>query len=86
MALFEDMFKGYLAIGPAVGIRPVLLGPALIQRVGHFAPDYQGGHQEGLVSYHETLNEIAELASDLPAKARAKLPRSLRDRCDAVPK
>jgi phosphate/sulfate permease len=36
MALIEDMFKGNLATGLAVGVGALLFGPTVIQTVGAF--------------------------------------------------
>ena len=74
MALIEDMFKGNLTTGLAVGIGTVLLGPALIQAVGGtLRQAAKAVVKSGLVFYRETLSELAEMASDLVAEARAEL-------------
>ena len=74
MALIEDMFKGNLATGLAVGIGTMLLGPALIQTVGRsLRPAVKAVVKSGLVFYRETLSELGEMASDLVAEARAEL-------------
>jgi hypothetical protein len=74
MALIEDMFKGNLATGLAVGIGTVLLGPALIETVGRtLRPAAKAVVKGGLVFYRETLSELGEVASDLVAEARAEL-------------
>ena len=74
MALIEDMLKGNLATGLAVGIGTMLLGPALIQTVGRsLRPAAKAVVKCGLVFYCETLSELEEMANDLVAEARAEL-------------
>lgn len=74
MALIEDMFKGNIATGLAVGIGAVLLGPTVIQTVGRaLRPAAKAVIQGGLVFYRETVSEVGEMASDLLAEARAEL-------------
>ena len=70
MALIEDMFKGNLATGLAVGIGAVVLGPTVIQAVGSvLRPAAKAVIKGGLVFYRETLSEVGEMASE----ARAEL-------------
>jgi Protein of unknown function (DUF5132) len=79
MALIEDMFKGNLATGLALGIGTVMLGPALIQTIGgSLRPTVKAVVKGGLVFYRETLSELAEMASDLVAEARAELEQGTR--------
>ena len=74
MALIEDMFKGNLATGLAVGIGAVLFAPTVIQSVGQvLRPAAKAIIKGGLVFYRETLSEIGEMAGDLLAEARAEL-------------
>jgi hypothetical protein len=89
MALIEDIFKGNLATGLAVGIGAIFLGPAAIQTVGGvLRPAAKAVIKGGLVFYRETLSELGEMASDLLAEARAELEEERRDsaknRVDAV--
>ena len=79
MALIEDMFKGNLATGLAMGVGTVLLGPALIQAVGGtLRPAAKAVIKGGMVFYRETLSEIGEMASDLVAEATAELEETVR--------
>jgi hypothetical protein len=72
MALIEDMFKGNLATGLAVGIGAVLLGPTVMQTAGRILrPAAKAVIKGGLVFYRETLSEVGEIASDLLAEAHA---------------
>jgi hypothetical protein len=74
MALIEDMFKGNLVAGLAVGIGAVLLGPSVIQTVGGvLRPAAKAVIKGTLVFYRETVSELGEMASDLLAEARAEL-------------
>jgi len=85
MALIEDMFKGNLATGLAVGIATVLVGPAFIQTVGRtLRPAAKAVVKGGLVFYRETLSELGEMASDLVAEARAELEQGVHDGGETV--
>jgi hypothetical protein len=74
MALIEDMFKGNLATGLAVGIGAALFGPTVIQTVGQvLRPAAKAIIKGWLVFYRETLSEVGEMAGDLLAEAKAEL-------------
>lgn len=76
MALIDDMFKGNLVTGLAIGIGAVLLGPMVVQTVGSvLRPTAKAVIKGGMVFYRETLGEIGEMASDLVAEAKAELER-----------
>jgi Protein of unknown function (DUF5132) len=73
MALIEDMFKGNLATGLAVGIGAVFLGPTVILTVGRvMRPAAKAVIKGSMVFYRETLSELGEMASDLLAEAKAE--------------
>jgi len=74
MALIEDMFKGNLAVGLAIGVGAIIFGPTVIQTMGSILrPVTKPLIKNGMVFYRETLNEIGEMAADLVAEARAEL-------------
>ena len=74
MALIEDMFKGNLATGLAVGVGAVLFAPTVIQTVGSvLRPAAKAVIKGSMVFYRETVSELGEMASDLLAEARAEL-------------
>jgi hypothetical protein len=74
MALIEDVFKGNLVLGLAVGVGAVIFGPTVVQSVGSvLRPAAKAVIKGGMVFYRETLGEIGEMASDLVAEARAEL-------------
>jgi Protein of unknown function (DUF5132) len=74
MALIEDIFKGNLATGLAVGVGAVILGPTLFQTMGRvLRPAAKAAIKGGMVFYRETLSEIGEMTSDLVAEAMAEL-------------
>jgi hypothetical protein len=74
MALIEDMFKGNLATGLAVGIAAILLAPTVIQTVGRaMRPAAKAVIKGTMIFYQETASEFGELVSDLLAEARAEL-------------
>ena len=74
MALIEDMFKGNLAAGLAIGVGAIILGPTAIPTLaGVLRPAAKTLIKSGMVFYRETLSEIGEMATDLVAEARAEL-------------
>ena len=74
MALIEDMFKGNLAAGLAIGVGAIILGPTAIRTLaGILRPAAKTMIKSGMVFYRETLSEIGEMATDLVAEARAEL-------------
>ena len=74
MALIEDMFKGNLAAGLAIGVGAIIVGPTAIRTLaGVLRPAAKGLIKSGMVFYRETLSEIGEMATDLVAEARAEL-------------
>ena len=74
MALIDDMFKGNLAAGLAIGVGAIILGPTAVRMLGGiFRPTAKTLIKSGLVFYRETLSEIGEMAADLVAEARAEL-------------
>jgi hypothetical protein len=74
MALIEDMFKGNLAAGLAIGVGAIILGPTAIRTLaGVLRPAAKTMIKSGMVFYRETLSEIGEMATDLVAEARAEL-------------
>jgi len=74
MALIEDVFKGNIAGGLAIGISAILFGPTVIQTMGSILrPTAKTLIKGGMVFYRETLSEIGEMAADLVAEARAEL-------------
>ncbi len=74
MALIEDLFKGNLAAGLAVGFGAIIFGPTVIKTmVGILRPAAKTLIKGGMVFYRETLSEIGEMATDLVAEARAEL-------------
>jgi hypothetical protein len=74
MALFEDMFKGNVMTGLAVGIGAVILGPTLLPMIGNVVrPAMKAVIKGGMYVYRETLADVGEVASDLFAEARADM-------------
>jgi len=79
MALIEDIFKGNLATGLAVGVGAIIFGPTVIQTVGSILrPAAKTLIKGSMIFYRETLGEIGEIASDLVAEARAELDEPAR--------
>jgi hypothetical protein len=74
MALIEDIFKGNLATGLAIGVGAVILAPTVLQTIGGvLRPAAKAAIKGGVVFYRETLSELGEMASDLVAEAKAEL-------------
>jgi hypothetical protein len=74
MALIEDIFKGNLAAGLAIGVGAIILGPTAIRTLaGVLRPAAKTLIKSGMVFYRETLSEIGEMTTDLVAEARAEL-------------
>jgi Protein of unknown function (DUF5132) len=74
MGLIEDVFKGNLAAGLAIGVGAIILGPTAIRTLaGVLRPAAKTLIKSGMVFYCETLSEIGEMATDLVAEARAEL-------------
>lgn len=74
MPLIEDMFKGNLSAGLAIGVGAIIFGPTVIQRVRSILrPAAKTLIKGGMVFYRETLSEIGKMATDLVAEARAEL-------------
>jgi len=74
MALIEDVLKGNLAAGLAIGVGAIIFWPTAIQTMGSILrPAAETLIKGGMVFYRETLSEIGEIATDLVAEARAEL-------------
>jgi hypothetical protein len=74
MALIEDVFKGNLAAGLAIGVGAAIFGPIVIQTIRSILrPAAKTFIKGGMVFYRETLSELGEMATDLVAEARAEL-------------
>jgi Protein of unknown function (DUF5132) len=85
MALIDDVFKGNLAAGLAIGVGAIIFGPTVIQTMGSILrPAAKSLIKGGMVFYRETLSEIGEMASDLVAEARAELDQETGDDRPAV--
>jgi hypothetical protein len=79
MALIDDMFKGNLVTGLAIGVGAVFFGPTVVQTIGSLLrPTAKAVIKGGMVFYRETLGEIGEMASDLVAEAKAELEQGSR--------
>lgn len=79
MALIEDVLKGNLVTGLAIGVGAVILGPTIGQKVGSvLRPTIKSLIKGGMVFYQQTLAEIGEMASDIVAEAKAELDQDTR--------
>ena len=77
MALLEDMFKGNMVTGLAVGVGAAVLGPVLVPALGSaLRPLAKGVIKAGLVVYdrgREAAAGLGEMTEDLAAEARAEM-------------
>ncbi len=76
MPLIEDMFKGNLSDGLAIGVGAIIFGPTVIQSILRAFCGQNAAKtliKGGMVFYRETLSEIGKMATDLVAEARAEL-------------
>ena len=74
MAVIEDVLKGNLVAGLAVGVGAIIFGPTVIQTMGSiFRPAAKTLIKGGMIFYSETLSEIGEMGADLVAETRAEL-------------
>jgi hypothetical protein len=71
MALLDDLFKGNVLTGLAVGLGAYLLAPTVGQVL---RPAVKAFIKGGILAY-QGLGELGETASDLVAEARAEFER-----------
>jgi hypothetical protein len=79
MALLENVFKGNLLTGLAIGLGALLLAPMVGQVL---RPAAKAVIKGGMMAY-QGLAELGEIASDLAAEARAELEHQ--DNIEATP-
>src|SRR5205085_12441825 len=74
MALIEDVFKGNLATGLAIGVGAIILGPTVIQTVGSILqPAAKTLIKGAMVFYREILSELGDMVADPVDESRAEL-------------
>lgn len=79
MALFEDMFKGNVMTGAAIGAAAFLLGPTLLPTIGRVLhPVAKAVIRETIVFYRETVNAIGEVTAELVSEAKNELEQASR--------
>ena len=65
MALLEDMFKGNLATGLAIGLGTMVLAPTVMPAIGRvLRPAAKAAIKGGMIVYRETVADIKELTSE----------------------
>ena len=76
MALFEDVFKGNLGTGLAVGLGAMVLGPVVAPAlVSVLRPLAKGVIKAGIYAYDrasEGLAQVNEMTGDIVAEARSE--------------
>ena len=77
MALLEDVFKGNLVTGLAVGVGAAVLGPVLVPALaGALRPVAKGVIKAGLTVYdrgREAAANLGEMTEDLAAEVRSEM-------------
>ncbi len=77
MALFDDLLKGNVATGLAIGIGAAIVGPIVLPIIaGAAKPLAKAVIKSGLMLYErgkETSAEMAEVFEDIVAEARAEI-------------
>lgn len=77
MALLEDMVKGNVGTGLAVGIGAAVLAPVVLPALGGLLrPVAKGVIKAGLIVYdkgREATASLSEMTGDLAAEARAEM-------------
>lgn len=77
MAAIEDLFKGNIATGLAVGIGALVLGPVIAPLVtAVLRPAAKAAIKGGIYAYDracEALGQVNELTGDIVAEARSEL-------------
>jgi hypothetical protein len=80
MAFFEDMFKGNIVSGLALGIGAVILAPIMLPAVRNVAkPLAKAAIKGGIMAYErgkELIAEGAEVVEDIYVEAKAELAES----------
>lgn len=80
MAILEDMFKGNVTTGLAIGIGALIVAPALLPAVGRvIRPAAKAAIKGGMIAYRQTVGEIGEVAGDIIAEVRAELEEEGRE-------
>src|SRR6266404_1415901 len=74
MALIEDVFKGNVVTGLAIGVAALVLGPTLFPTVGRvLRPAAKTVIKGGIMLYRETVGAIGELTTGLVEEATREL-------------
>ena len=77
MALWDDVFKGNVVTGLAIGIGAAVLGPVVLPVIaGAAKPLVKAAIKGGIVLYEkgrETVAEVGEVLEDIVAEAKAEV-------------
>jgi hypothetical protein len=89
MALFDDVLKGNVVTGLAIGIGAAVLAPVVIPVAAQIVkPLVKAAIKGGIVLYEkgkETIAEMGEVVEDLIAEAKAEMASSQEGSPDATP-
>ncbi|HUO76470.1 MAG TPA: DUF5132 domain-containing protein [Thermodesulfovibrionales bacterium] len=77
MGLFDDVFKGNVVTGLAIGIGAAVLGPAVLPVIASVAkPVAKAAIKGGIILYEkgkEAFAEMGEVVEDLVAEAKSEV-------------
>ena len=89
MALFDDVLKGNVVTGLAIGIGAVVLAPVVIPVAAQIVkPLAKAAIKGGIVLYEkgrETIAEMGEVVEDLIAEAKAEMASAREAPPEATP-
>ena len=88
MGLFDDVFKGNVVTGLAIGIGAAVLGPAVLPVIAGVAkPVVKAAIKGGIILYEkgkETFAEMGEVVEDLVAEAKSEVEEAHKAAAAAV--
>lgn len=88
MGLFDDVFKGNIGTGLAIGIGAAVLGPIVLPVLsGAAKPLVKAAIKSGILLYEkgkEVYAEMGEVVEDLVAEAKAEIAEAHHEAAEAV--
>jgi hypothetical protein len=85
MALIEDLFKGNVVTGVAIGVAALVLGPTIFPTVGRaLRPAAKTVIKGGIMLYRETVGAISELTTGIVEEATRELEQGATEHAAAA--